>query len=77
MLLIRCAGCKAKLFRYRKIGPGAVLRCHKARITRVFDASLEGDLQCSCGRIVGVDAGTFYKMINSRFTSSGTKCPGP
>lgn len=74
MLTIKCAGCKRKLFKYRKIGPGAVLRCHKFRVDRWLDAQAKnGELFCPCGMIVGLDKGTYYKMIGKTFTYSGTK----
>ena len=59
MLVVRCAACRRKLFRYRKIGKGEVLRCHKERIMRLFEAEeRDGRLWCPCGRAVGVDMGT-------------------
>ncbi len=72
-----CDRLQAKLFRYDKIGPGEVLRCHKARITRVF-AGLEGSgkLCCPCGKPVGIDKGSFIKMIAGSFNASGTKRNG-
>jgi hypothetical protein len=74
MLVIRCAACKRKLWRYDKIGPGEVLRCHKDRIDRVWEAvEKDGRIFCNCGKDVGIDKGTFYKMIAKAFTSKGTK----
>jgi hypothetical protein len=74
MLVIRCAACKNKLWRYDKIGPGEVLRCHKARITRKYTfAEKNQKIQCSCGKDIGIDKGSFIKMISKAFTYSGTK----
>ncbi|MFP4168509.1 MAG: hypothetical protein ACLFSY_06625 [Desulfonatronovibrionaceae bacterium] len=74
MLIIKCSGCKRKLLKYRKIGPGAVLRCHKSRVDKWLDAEEKhGKLLCLCGRVVGLDKGTYYKMIRKAFTYSGTK----
>jgi hypothetical protein len=74
MLTIKCASCKTKLFKYRKIGSGDVLRCHKDRISKAFHYRTEaGKLLCACGRVVGDDVGTCFKMRQSCFTSSGTK----
>nr|WP_028575342.1 hypothetical protein [Desulfonatronovibrio hydrogenovorans] len=74
MLTIKCSGCRQKLWKYRKIGPGEVLRCHKSRITKIFDYQFQdGKIYCSCGQAVGIDKGTFYKMIAKSFTYSGTK----
>jgi hypothetical protein len=32
-----------------------------------------GELLCPCGMVVGLDKGTYYKMIAKAFTFSGTK----
>jgi hypothetical protein len=74
MLILRCAACKAKLWRYDKIGPGEVLRCHKSRMDRTYGAEEhDGRIFCSCGRDIGIDKGSYYKMIAKAFTCSGTK----
>lgn len=74
MLTIKCSGCKTKLFKYKKIGSGKVLRCHKSRITKILNCrERQGSLVCTCGRVVGVDQGSYYKMMASTFTYSGTK----
>ena len=74
MLILKCAACKSKLWRYDKIGPGEVLRCHKDRITRKYGYQQNGNrIRCLCGRDVGIDKGTFIKMIDKNFTYKGTK----
>lgn len=74
MLIIKCAACKAKLFRYDKIGQGEVLRCHKERMKKIYEAVETVDrIVCSCGNRIGIDKGNFYKMIATAFTYSGTK----
>ncbi len=74
MLVIRCAACRKKLWRYDKIGPGHVLRCHKDRIRKVYAAEVrDGRIFCPCGKDIGIDKGGFYKMIAGAFTHRGTK----
>jgi phage terminase large subunit-like protein len=75
MLLMRCAACRKKLWRYDKIGKGEVLRCHKKRIVRDFGiCSTDGQkIYCSCGNIIGIDKCSYYKMIDRAFTYAGTK----
>ncbi len=75
MLIVRCAACKKKLFRYDKIGKGHVVRCHKARIERDFGGASEheGKLICACGKEIGIDKVTHYRMIAGSATFSGTK----
>ena len=78
MLIIRCAACRKKLWRYDKIGKGEVLRCHKSRISRDYGncGPDGGRWVCSCGKEIGVDRGTFVKMTGKAFTYSGTKRNG-
>lgn len=74
MLTIRCSACKAKLFKYNKLGKGEVLRCHKARVERMLAAEVRnGDLYCPCGARVGLDKGSFWKMVAKAFGYSGSK----
>lgn len=74
MLTLRCAACKTKLWRYDKIGPGHVLRCHKKRITRWYGGQAgEDKIYCPCGKAIGIDKGSYYQMISSAFTHTGTK----
>lgn len=68
-------GLQKKLWRYDKIGPGEVLRCHKERIHKVY-ASLRNNghkIQCPCGKDIGIDKGSYYKMIAKAFLYKGTK----
>ena len=74
MLILKCSACRKKIWRYDKIGQGEVLRCHKDRIEKVFQfSSTAGKIYCGCGKELGIDKGTFYKMIAKAFTYSGTK----
>jgi hypothetical protein len=74
VLVIKCSACKKKLWKYDKIGPGEVLRCHKDRIIKIYDKINEdGKIKCSCGKDIGIDKGNYIKMISKAFTYSGTK----
>ncbi len=74
MLILKCAACKKKLWRYDKIGQGELMRCHKARIDKVYGLEENnGKICCCCGRAVGIDKGSYYQMIRKAFTSSGSK----
>jgi hypothetical protein len=77
MLILKCAACRRKLWRYRKIGPGEVHRCHKDRIDRVWNLEeRDGKVWCPCGRAVGIDRDGYYTMDKKAFTYSGTKANG-
>lgn len=75
VLTLKCAGCKRKLWKYDKIGKGEVLRCHKERIMRDYGhIEQAGDkLTCLCGQEIGIDKGSFIKMVAKGFTYTGTK----
>jgi len=75
LLVIRCAACKNKLWKYDKIGQGEVLRCHKDRIIQFYSEKIiENDkFKCSCGKTIGIDKGTYIKMDLKAFVYTGTK----
>lgn len=74
MLLLKCSACKSKLWKYDKIGKGEVLRCHKDRIGKFFQKTEKANkILCKCGKAIGIDKGSHYKMIAKAFTYSGTK----
>jgi hypothetical protein len=74
VLVIKCAACKQKLWKYDKIGSGEVLRCHKDRIIKKYVSVKENNkIKCRCGKDVGIDKGPHIKMIAKAFTYSGKK----
>lgn len=75
MLIIRCAACKNKLWKYDKIGQGKVLRCYKTRIERFYSGIIKvaNKVKCPCGKDIGIDKGTFIKMDPKAFVYKGTK----
>ena len=79
MLTIKCAKCKTKLMKYKKIGQGKVLRCWESKIQRFYDGEIiEDQLVCgSCGNIIGdiesSNKGNCIKMNSDSFTYTGTK----
>ncbi|MGM0445954.1 MAG: hypothetical protein ACQEQH_06055 [Bacillota bacterium] len=75
MLTIKCAKCKAKLFKYKKIGKGKVLRCWKSKITRVYDVKvINNKLVCrNCKNEIGEVDDKKINMNLDQFTYTGTK----
>jgi predicted RNA-binding Zn-ribbon protein involved in translation (DUF1610 family) len=79
MLTIKCAKCKSKIIKYKKIGKGKVLRCWKDRITRVYEGKeKDNNLVCrECGNSLGElsknNRGKYYKMNRDEFTYTGNK----
>jgi len=74
VLVLKCAACKRKLWKYDKVGYGEVLRCHKDRIIRTYAFTKENNkIKCLCRKDIGIDKGSYIKMIGKAFTYSGTK----
>lgn len=73
MIVIKCARCKGKVFRYLKIGKGRILHCWEERIME--DCSLHdgNELKCQCGSVIGIDEGRWIKMKQRSFICSGTE----
>lgn len=77
MLTIRCSKCKAKIFRYLKVGKGRVIRCYKSRISRDHSVRDGTKVLCRCGNLIGNDAGNYIKMRKNAFSHTGTKVNRP
>jgi hypothetical protein len=74
VLILKCAACKKKLWKYDKIGPGKVLRCHKDRIIKMYASTMKNNkIKCLCGKDIGIDKGTHIKMVTKAFMYTGTK----
>lgn len=78
MLTIKCARCKDKILKYKKIGEGRVLRCWEEKIKRIYGEIKDDQLACSgCDNLIGeikTDHRTNYVDMNQpEFTYSGTK----
>ena len=52
-----------------------MLRCHKDRITKAFGwDEKDGKILCPrCKNPIGIDKGSFFKMIAKNFVYTGTK----
>ena len=72
MIIIKCAQCKRKILKYKKIGKGRILRCYKDRIVKVYTVRHQENVQCMCGKIIGVDEGKWIKMKQNAFEYTGS-----
>ena len=72
MLVIRCAKCRARLFRYKKIGKGRLLHCWKDRIIEDRTTQNGNEVICPCGNLIGLDEKKWIKMKQAAFTWSGS-----
>jgi len=67
MIIIKCAKCKCKVFRYLKIGKGRVLHCWKGRIVKDWSVRDANEVKCQCGNLIGIDEGKWVKMKQHSF----------
>ena len=70
-MIIRCAKCRAKLLRYKKIGKGKLLHCWKDRILEDHTMRNGDEIRCPCGNLIGIDEKKWIKMKQAAFTWSG------
>ena len=73
MLIIKCAKCKRKIFKYVKIGKGKLWHCWKDRIIEDFSVHEGKNIKCTCGNQVGIDEKKWIKLKQQSFLTSGTK----
>jgi len=73
MLIIKCARCKQKIFRYVKIGKGKLWHCWKDRIVEDFSIHDGKNIKCKCGNLIGIDEDKWIKLKQRSIITSGTK----
>jgi hypothetical protein len=76
MIVIKCAQCKSKIFKYVKVGKGRLLHCWKARIVEDYSVRDGSEIKCQCGNLIGIDEGGWVKLKRRSFTYSGTITKG-
>lgn len=72
MIIVKCAKCKGKIFRYLKIGKGRLWHCWKDRIIEDYSVRDGNQIKCQCGNVIGIDDKKWIKMVQHSFTYSGT-----
>ena len=74
MLTIKCSACKSKIFKYKKVSKGRILKCYKERIMRDYSKHESDKIKCKmCGKVIGINKGNLIRMKQSAFTTSGFK----
>ena len=71
MIIIKCAKCKRKIFRYQKIGKGRLWHCWNDRIIRDYSVRDGNEIKCQCGNLIGVAEEKWVNMRQHSFTYSG------
>lgn len=71
MIIVRCAKCKRKIFKYRKIGKGKLLHCWKDRLIEDYTLRKQNEVRCECGNLIGIDEGKWIKMKQHTFFTQG------
>ncbi|MBI9071222.1 MAG: hypothetical protein JEY94_06470 [Melioribacteraceae bacterium] len=73
MLIIKCAKCNSKIFKYEKAGKGRVLNCWFDRIKKDYSVTEDENKKCKCGSVIGTIGIKGVKMKQGTFTESGTR----
>lgn len=74
MITIKCSKCKNKIFKYKKIGKGKIIRLYFDRIQKNYAIKRDGKYLCSkCENVIGINKKKFVKMRDIAFTYSGHK----
>ena len=73
MIIIKCAKCKSKIFKYIKIGQGQILKIYLDRITEDNSIREDGEVRCKCGNIIGLESDGFIKTKKGNFIYTGRK----
>jgi len=76
MIVLKCAKCKSKIFKYIKVGKGKILYCWQERIIENYSIRDGNEVRCQCGNLVGIDEGKGIKMKQHSFNYSGTRTKG-
>ena len=72
MLIVRCSKCRARIFKYKKIGKGRLLHCWQDRILEDNSVRVDGEVRCSCGNLIGIEEQRWIKMKQHAFTAKGS-----
>ncbi|NMG83129.1 MAG: hypothetical protein GIS02_02855 [Methanosarcinales archaeon] len=71
MIIIKCAKCKRRIFKYQKIGEGRVLHCWNDRIIMDYSVRDGNKVKCQCGNLIGIAEEKWVKMRQHSFIYSG------
>jgi hypothetical protein len=73
VIVVKCAQCKSKIFKYQKVGKGRIWHCWKDKITQDYSVRDENEVKCQCGNLIGIVEGKRIKMKQYSFTCSGAR----
>jgi len=69
MMIIKCALCKQKLFKYVKIGTGRLLHLWRGRIIEDETIKVGDNIKCQCGNLIGIDEKKWIKLKQHSFVT--------
>lgn len=61
-MTLKCKGCKKKLFKYKKIGKGKLIKMYKTKIRADNAIHKNGYVYCSCGKSFGRETKNYIKV---------------
>ena len=68
ILIVRCSRCRAKIFRYLKVGSGKLWHCWKSRILEDYSKHQGEKILCSkCGNLIGLEKKSYIKLIKGSY----------
>ncbi len=70
-MIIKCAKCRRKVFKYKKIGKGRLWHCWRDRILEDYSVRHGNEIRCPCRNLIGMDEQKWIKMKQHAFTCSG------
>jgi len=72
MIIVKCAKCNRKVFKYLKIGKWKLWHCWKNRIIQDYSLRDGNEIKCRCGNLIGIDEGKWIKLKQHSIIYSGT-----
>jgi len=77
MIIIKCAKCNGKIFKYIKIGKCRLLHCWKDRIAEDLSVHNGNNIECNCGVIIGIDKGKESDILSGINSNSAISTAKP
>ncbi len=68
IIIVRCSRCRAKIFRYLKVGSGKLWHCWKNRILDDYSKRQGDRVLCpKCGSLIGIEKKNYVKLVKGAY----------
>ena len=61
-MIIKCAICNLKVFKYQKVGKGKLWHCWKERIITDYTIRDGNEVRCRCSNLIGIEQEKWVKI---------------